>query len=157
MTIFHILNSNTVLNDKLHKDLIFAMKGKQEFELSVLRMLIASLKNREIEKKTAGEAPTLTDQDVLDVLTREAKKRREAAVLYNKGGRRDLEEKELKEVEIVQKYLPAQLSAEEIESVVRKVIGGGAKDFATAMKAAMVELKGRADGKAVGDAVKKLL
>ncbi|MDP1688811.1 MAG: GatB/YqeY domain-containing protein [bacterium] len=146
-----------MLHQQLHKDLISALKEKREFELSVLRMLSAALKNKEIEKRTSGEVSMLTEQDVIDVLTREAKKRREAAALFITGSRVDLADKERREVEIIQKYLPAQLSAEEIETVVKKVIEGGAKDFASAMRAAMAELKGKADGKAVGDAVKKLL
>ncbi len=146
-----------MLYEKLHTDLISALKGKREFELSVLRMLTASLKNREIEKKSSGQAPTLTDEDVLDIFLREAKKRREAAIIFLNGGRKDLEEKELKEVEIIQRYLPAQISAEEIEKVVKKVIDSGIKDFGSAMREAMKELKGKADGKAVGESVKKLL
>lgn len=147
----------SVLHEKLHEDLRAALKGRREFELSVLRMLSAALKNREIEKKSSGQSPTLTDEDVLSVLSREAKKRREAAVLYGKGGRPELEEKEFKEAELIQKYLPAQMSAEEIEAVIKNVIKGGAKDFGSAMKEAMKELKGKADGKAVGEAIKKLL
>ena len=146
-----------MLYEQLQKDLLAALKEKREFELSVLRMLSAALKNKEIEKRSSGQAPTLTEQDVIDVLTREAKKRREAAALFTTGNRAELAEKELKEVEIIQKYLPAQLSVEEIESVVKKAIEEGATDFASAMKATMVELKGKADGKIVGEAVKKLL
>ena len=146
-----------MLHEKLIGDLKAALKERHEFELGVLRMLSAALHNREIEKRTSGQAPTLTDQDVLEVLTREAKKRREAAALYAKGGRPELEAKELKEVEIIQKYLPAQISPEEIEAVVKKVIAAGANDFGSAMQEAMKELKGKADGKAVGEAVKKLL
>lgn len=146
-----------MLYQQLHKDLIAALKEKRGFELSVLRMLSAALKNKEIEKRTSSGSPMLTEQDVIDALTREAKKRREAAALFNTGNRAELAEKELKEVEIIQKYLPALLSAEEVESVVKEVVEGGAKDFASAMKTAMAQLKGKADGKAVGDAVKKLL
>lgn len=146
-----------MLYEKIHEDLKAAIKSRSEFDLGVLRMLSAALHNREIEKRTSGQSPTLTEQDVLDVLTREAKKRKDAAALYLQGGRKELEEKELKEVTIIQKYLPAQVSAEEIEAVVKRVIASGAKDFGSAMREAMKEMRGRADGKAVGEAVKKLL
>lgn len=146
-----------MLYEKLHEDLKNALKDRREFELSTLRMLSAALHNREIEKKSSGQAPTLTDDDVLFVLGKEAKKRREAAEIYGKGGRQELKDKEIKEAELIEKYLPAKMSAKEIEAVVKKVIDAGAKDFGFVMREAMKELRSKADGRVVGEAVKKLL
>ena len=152
-----------MLFDQLQSDLRTALKEKRSFELGVLRMLIAALKNREIEKRGTGQSPTLTDEDVLSVLAKEVKKRREAAAVYATGLRRELQEKEIKEAKFIEKYLPTQMSEAEIEAVVKKVIdalpaqAGGATDFGTAMKQSMAELKNKADGKKVGEMVKKLL
>ncbi len=153
-----------MLCQKIQNDLKSAMKEKREFDLGVLRMLSASLKNREIEKRSSGQAPVLTDEDALQILSKEAKKRRDAANLYETGGREELRAREIKEAEFIEKYLPAKLSQEEIELTVKKVIDHeksqgdlAAGDFGSIMKKAMSELKGQADGKAVGEIVKKLL
>lgn len=146
-----------MLFQKIQDDLKTALKEKREFELGVLRMLASALKNREIEKRSSGQAPILTDDDVLGVLSREVKKRKEAAALYAKGGRSELEAKELREAEFIERYLPAQMDVQEIEDVVRRVINSGANDFASVMREAMKELRGRAEGKIVGDVVKKIL
>ena len=153
-----------MLHEKLQADLKAALKGGQSFELGVLRMLTAALHNREIEKRSSGQAPTLTDEDVLQILGREAKKRREAAMVYESGGRMELKTQEEKEAAFIETYLPAQMSAEEIEATVKKVVDHEksqgdlvASDFGKVMKIVTAELKGKADGKTVGEIVKKLL
>jgi len=162
----------TMLHQKITDNLKTAMKAGQEFEISVLRMLLSALHNKEIEKKGKGQEPILTDEEVIEVLTREAKKRREAAELYAKGNRNDLAEKETKELEIIKKYLPEELSEEEIEKIVklaiervvvkdpegpRRDVGAYGASFGKVMAEAMKELKGRADASAVSEIVKRNL
>lgn len=149
------------LHQKISDNLKTAMKAGQEFEVSVFRFLLASLHNKEIEKKGKGLEPALSDDEVIEVLNREAKKRKEAAELYAKGNRNDLAEKETKELEIIKKYLPEQLGEEEIEKIVKAAIEKtGAKevrDFGKVMAEAMKELKGKADASVVSEIIKKRL
>ncbi len=162
-----------MLHQQLTDDLKTAMKSGNAFELGVLRMLSAALHNKEIEKRGKGLETVLSDGEVVEILTREAKKRKEAAELYSKGNRNDLAEKELKEVEFIKKYLPEQLSEAEIEKVVKAAIEKtGAKEvkdpegkpsasygarFGKVMAEAMKNLKGKADASAVSEIVKRKL
>lgn len=143
---------------RINKDLIAAMKGRQEFELSVLRMLVSSLKNKKI---ALGNKEELNDEQVLEVVKSEVKKRKDSAEEYKRGGREDLADKELAEIEIIGKYMPEQMSDEEVEAAVGDLIDSlgdvSAKDFGVIMGQAMAKLKGKADGSAVSAAVKKIL
>lgn len=150
------------LIQKLRDDLKTAMKTDDAFSLGVLRMVIAALNNKSIEKRGKGLNAELTDEEARTLLAQEAKRRVEAAVVYETGGRKDMAEQEQKEASCIQKYLPAQLSREEIALVVEKIIhaarqGGADVSFATIIKEAMKELKGRADGARVGEIIKKKL
>lgn len=135
------------------------MKAGNTFELGVLRMVSAALHNKEIEKKGKGLEPALSDDEVIEVLSREAKKRKEAIEAYIKGNRDDLAQKETKELEIIKKYLPEQLGEEEIEKIVKAAIektgAKEVKDFGKVMAEAMKELKGKADASVVSEIVKK--
>ncbi len=150
-----------MLHSKITDDLKIAMKSGNNFEVGVLRMTIAALHNKEIEKKGKGLEAVLSDDEVIEVLTREAKKRKEAAELYVKGNRNDLAEKETKELEIIKKYLPEQMNQEEIEKIVKAaIISTGAKEikeFGKVMAEAMKDLKGRADASLVSEIVKSKL
>ena len=150
-----------MLHQKISDNLKETMKAGQEFEVGVLRMLLSALHNKEIEKKGRGLEPALLDDEAIEVLSREAKKRKEAVEIYQKAGRRDLAEKEARELEIVKKYLPEQLSGEKIKKIaaaaVEKTGAKDIKDFGKAMGEAMKELKGRAEASTVSEAVKKLL
>ena len=150
-----------MLHQKIAEDLKTAMKSGQEFETGVLRMLSAVFHNKAIEKKGKGQEPVLSDDEAIEILAKEAKKRKEAAGIYQKGGRNDLAEKEIKEAEIIKKYLPEQLSGREIEKIVEAAIektgARDIKDFGKAMAEAMKELRGRADASAVSEAVKNKL
>jgi uncharacterized protein YqeY len=145
-----------MLEEKIKADLTQAMKQRAEFTLGLLRMVIAALGNRSIEKRGVTGSAALTEADVLEVLAKEAKKRREAAVLFKQGKRADLEEKELREAALIETYLPKQLSAAEIEAELNTMIGGEKKDFASLMKEASPKFKGRADGRLVAEIVKRL-
>jgi len=160
-----------MLHQKIIEDLKTAMKAGQDFEVGTLRMLLSSLHNKEIEKKGKGLETALSDDETIEVLTREAKKRKEAAELYVKGNRNDLAQKETKELEFMRKYLPAQMSQEEIEKIVQAAIEKtGAKkieDFGKIMAEAMKDLsakggsasggKGKADASYVGEIIKNKL
>lgn len=157
-----------MLNQKIFEDLKEAMKASKEFETGLLRMLLSSLHNKEIEKKGKGGEPVLSDEEVIEVLSKEAKKRKEAAEMFNNAGRGELAEKEIKELELIKKYLPEQISSEEIEKVVKAVIERTVKDpegkqvpygarFGKVMAEAMKDLKGKADASSVSEAIKKFL
>lgn len=152
----------SMLRQKLQDDVRAVMKAGDVFSLGVLRMVLAALNNKAIEKRGKGLDEELTDEEVLVVLGQEAKRRSEAAAVYEKGGRADVAERERKEAACIQKYLPAQLRGEEIVSVVEKIIHaarqiGGDASFASIMKETMKEVKGKADGKRVGDIIKEKL
>lgn len=145
-----------MLKDNIEKDLIDAMKSKDENTLLVLRMLKSSLKNKEIEKKTE-----LADEDVVGVIQSQIKSRRDSIDMYEKGGRAELAEKEQKEIDILAKYLPEQMSEEDVRAVVQKTISttGASQmsDMGKVMGVAMSELKGKADGSMISKIVKEEL
>lgn len=149
------------LAEKIKADLNAALKSGDRFSVGVLRMALSAVHNQELEKRRISGSAELGDPEIVDLLLKEVKKRREAAELFRKGGRGDLAEKEEKETEVLKKYLPAQLSEEEAAAAVEKIIAGlGAvseKDFGKVMGAAVKELKGKADSSVIGKAVKAKL
>jgi uncharacterized protein YqeY len=142
--------------DDLNSALKEAMKSRDEVRVSTIRMMKASLKNKEIEKM--GD---LTGEDVLQVLSTLAKQRRESIEQFSGAGRMELAEKESKELEIIKSYLPKQLSPEELDELIRSAISeSGAKspnDMGKLMKVLMPKVKGAADGKVVNQRVRELL
>ena len=104
-----------MLLEKIKNDLKEALKGGNQTKISTLRMVLSSLHNKEIEKKGKGQEPKLTEEETIEVLMNEAKKRKESNEAYLKGNRNDLADKEKKELEIITVYLPKQLSEEEIK------------------------------------------
>ncbi|MDP3953758.1 MAG: GatB/YqeY domain-containing protein [bacterium] len=142
------------LLDKLQNDLRAALKSGDSEVVGTIRMLQAAVQNEHIAK---GKDKELTQEDVLTVLRKEAKKRREAADLYAKADRMDLAEKEEKELSLIKAYLPAELSGEEIEALVQEAVVGGEKNFGKVMGAVMGKVSGRAESARVTEAVKKAL
>jgi uncharacterized protein YqeY len=143
--------------ERIQSDLTAAMKEKDELRLSVLRMVKSALKNKEIEK-----VRPLDDMESLQVLQTLVKQRHESAEQFTKGGRKDLAEKELKEVKIIQNYLPAAPSDAEIHQAVEAAIAeAGAdslKQMGAVIKAARARLEGQnVDGKALSDVVRARL
>ena len=142
--------------DDLNAVLKEALKSRDDLKVSVIRMVKASLKNKEIEKMSS-----LTDDEILSVLSTLAKQRRESIDLFSAAGRTDLADKETKELEIIQSYLPKQLSPEELNNIIRSAISeSGASslnDLGAVMKVLMPRVKGVADGKLVNQRVKELL
>jgi uncharacterized protein YqeY len=146
-----------MLKEKINNDLKEAMRAKDKLTLSVLRMLNTAVKNKEIAARK-GEDVFLTDEQVGEVIASEVKKRKDAIMEYEKGGRVDLADKEKKEIAILEKYLPEQASDEEIEKIAREVVSSdGIGNFGKIMGQAMAKLKGRADGGRVGEVVKRVL
>jgi len=147
------------MRDKINNDLKSALKEGKDLEVQVLRMLMASLQNRMIEKRGKGESEELSNEEVVEILQRELKKRREAADLYRQGNRAELAEVEEKEAVIIQKYLPEQMSEEEIGAKVDEILRSAQDDlsFGEVIKQVMAELKGKADGKKVAEIIKKRL
>ena len=146
---------------KINEDLVTSMKSKEEgsgLRTSTLRMMKSSIKNAEIAKRGKGE---LTEEDILGVLSTMVKQRKESVEQYQKANRNDLAEKENKEIEIIQKYLPEQLSSEEVDEIIRSTIQeagiAGTKDMGRLMKELMPKVKGKADGKLVSQRVKEIL
>ncbi len=146
-----------MIYEKINSELKEALKAKDEKKSGVLRMIISALRNKEIEKKGAGKDPVLTEDEVLDLVKKEAKKRKEAIALYEQGDRADLADIEKAELVIIGSYLPAELSREEIEKVVLDIKNGGVTEFNVLIKEAMARLKGQADGKLVAEVVKSAL
>lgn len=148
-----------MLKKKLEDDARQALKSGQTLKVSVLRMTLAAIANREIEllKKEIG----LSDEEVIGVLNRELKKRKDASKEFIRGGRSELAKKEDFEAEIIQTYLPAELSDSELERIVdesvREVAAKGPADFGLVMRGAMAVLKGKASGERVSGAVKRAL
>jgi hypothetical protein len=162
------------LKEKLQQDLDGALKQRQTATLSTLRVLLASIQNKEKEKrykiskretnlgeKELEEKSALSDEEIVDVIVSELKKRKESILAYEQGKREDLAKKEKAEAEILQKYLPEQLSEEELRKIVKEAIEkSGAKeqkDIGKIMTEVMPKVKGKADGSQVSKIVKELL
>lgn len=148
-----------------------ALRNHEGDLVSALRMLLAAIQNREIEKRTRlskkggmenlEKESQLTDEETLEVIRQEAKKRRDAIEGYEKGGRYNAAEREQRELVILQSYLPQEISDEELEKIVGEVIAAlnasTQKDFGRVMGEVIKRVKGQASGERVSNAVKKTL
>lgn len=151
---------------KVEQDLKKALKARDEFLVSTLKFLLAQIRNREIELRAAKKK--LTDQVVVGIIRQEIKKRIQAAGFYRQGKRGDLADKEESESRVLSKYLPQQISTEELGKIVQETVAqigakglvkgrAGPADFGKVMGAVMARIKGRADGSQVAAIVKKAL
>ncbi len=147
------------LREKINEDIKQAMLKKETLRLETLRMIKAKLLEKEVEKRVTPEG--MTDEDEMQVLLSSAKMRKESIEEFDKAGRKELADKERSELEIIQEYLPKQMTVDEITKLVNDLAAKlgvqGQKDFGKLMGAAMKELKGKADGKLVQDVVKARL
>jgi len=147
------------LREKISSDLKESLREKKAEELSTLRLLQSAIRNKEIEKKKREEG--LSDEEVIEVIASEIKKRKEAIELYEKGGRQDLANKEKAELEVLERYMPEQMDEEEILREARKVIeevgAVGPKDMGKVMGALMTKVKGKAEGAVVNRIVREEL
>lgn len=170
-----------MLQEKINQEIKKAMQEKSELLLLVLRGINASIKNKEIEKRTKlcktpvftgasvdkekldklDKESKLTEEEIIDVISFEAKKRRDAIIEFKKGNRPDLVEKEEKELEILKIYLPEQMGEDKViteaEKVIKEVGAVGPKDTGKVMAALMPKLKGKAEGGIVSKVVGELL
>ena len=143
------------LKEQISEDIKNALKAGDSFTAGVLRMVVAALQNKSIEKRGKGEEEELTQEEILEILAREAKKRKEAIELYKQGDRQELADNEEKELAIIEKYLPQQMSKEEVVEIVLAIIEKNKpENFGEAMKLVMAELKGKPDGKMVAEVIK---
>ena len=146
------------LKQQLHDDLTTALKARDEVRTATLRMALAAITNEEVAGKQARE---LTDDDVVTVLTREAKKRREAAEAFDQGGRVELADRERAEGVVLAEYLPAQLTDEELATLVTAAIAESgadtAKGMGQVMKVVNPKVAGRAEGGRIAAEVRRQL
>ena len=140
------------LLERVQSALTASRKAQSKDRTLVLGTVLANLKNREIELKR-----TLTDEDVVDVLRRAVKTRRESIEQYDKAGRHDLSAVEQAEIKVLEEYLPADVDPEEIRVAVRAAIAGGAADIGKVMGQVMPSFRGRADGKVINQIVREEL
>ncbi len=149
------------LRERINSDIKTAMRGAQEdqnekMRLSTLRLLLSEIKNAEIDKKKE-----LDDDEIIDVISKQIKRRKESIKSFLKGDREEMAKKETQEMEILSVYMPAQLSKDEIAASIEKIIGDlkakGPVNMGLVMKEIMAKLKGKADGKLVSEIVSKAL
>ena len=144
------------LQEQISAALKDAMRARDEVKMATLRLVLTAIKNREKEARSL-----LEDQEVISVITSQIKQRRDSIEQYQKAGREDLAQTEEKELQILQGYMPEQVSEEEISSTLDKIIAEvGAvsmKDMGKVMKAAMAKLAGKAEGGAINAMVKEKL
>lgn len=145
-----------MLKEKLLNDLKDAMKEKDDVKKNTVQMVRAAI--LQIEKDKGIE---VSDEQIIDIIAKESKKRKDAAIDFEKSGREDLIAQNTKELEILSTYLPKQLSKEEIKEIVSKVIekvgATSMKDMGAVMKEAKTEIGAAADGKTINEVVKELL
>ena len=144
------------LKEQLANDLKDAIRQRDESRKIAIRMTIAAIKNAEIERRAA-----LSEADVLTIVSKEAKQRRESIAEFEKADRSDLVEKEQAELKVLQSYLPAQVSRDEIAEAAREVIAevgaGGPSDKGKVMPVLISRLAGRAEGREINEVVTELL
>ena len=138
------------LKEKLSSDMKEALRSKDSLRLNTIRSVISAIKNQEIDSRKEVQ-----EEDVLSLMTREVKKRKEASALFKQGGRTDLMEKEDQELAILQAYLPEQVSTDVLRQRIQEVIAEtgaeGMKDFGKIMKVLVPEFKGKADNAMIKD------
>jgi len=132
------------------------MKSKDSVKLGTVRGVISAVKNQEIDLKKE-----LSEEEILTIVSREVKKRKEAAVLYEKGNRPELKDKEIQEMKILQTYLPEQVSEKDLRHRIQEVIAEtgaeGMKDFGKIMKTLVPEFKGKADNSLIKELANEYL
>lgn len=146
------------LKEQLRADMVASLKSKDELRLSTLRMALSAITNEEVAGKTARE---LSDDEVLKVLAREAKKRREAAEAFDGAGRKELADRERAEGEVLDAYLPAQIDEAELVAIVTAAIASsgasGPQAMGQVMKVVQPQVAGRAEGGRIAAEVRRQL
>jgi uncharacterized protein len=141
----------------INKDLKAAMKSGDTVKLNTIRSIRAQI----IELSKRGTGTSITPEEEITILLAAAKKRKEAIEIYEKAGRNDLADQEKRELDIISTYLPKQMNREEVEVIIKNIIGNigatSSKDFSKVMPLAMKELKGKIEGKVIQEVVKQQL
>ncbi|MEY4202979.1 MAG: hypothetical protein RL013_682 [Bacteroidota bacterium] len=154
LTINHV---KMTLEEKIAKDLVAAMKAKDEVALRGIR----AIKSAILLLKTDGSGQAIDEAKEVQLLQKLVKTRQESFDIYTKNGREDLAVREKEEIDVIKKYLPAMLEGAELEEVLRQIVeetgATSAKDMGKVMGAANKQLAGKADGRAISEIVKKLL
>ncbi|MEA1884697.1 MAG: GatB/YqeY domain-containing protein [Thermotogota bacterium] len=144
-----------MLKDEIFEDLKKAMKAREEVRVRTLRMVVAAIKNKLVDKKDLG------DEDVIEILTKEAKLRKDSIEEYTKANREDLAQSEREELEIIKEYLPEKMGEDELRTIVLDAIEeqnvNSPSGLGLIMKTVMPKAKGRADGKQVNKMVRDIL
>jgi hypothetical protein len=155
------MSDTSSLLDRLNDDLKQAMRDKDKVRLRTLRSLRAALQNKEIDQREEGKETVLSEQDQLAVLRKQVNQRKDSIEQYEEAGRDDLVQKEQEELEVLDEYMPDQLSDDELEEILNEIIDDvGAEsmaDMGPVMGQAMNRLRGRVDGGRVQETVKALL
>ncbi len=151
----------TTMKERLQADLTDAIRARDELTSGTIRMALAAIMNEEVAGKVARK---LSDDETLTVLTREGKKRRESIEAFTAANRMDLADREAAELQVLEKYLPAQLSQEELSALIEAVVAeaqasgaAGMKAMGSVMKVLQPKVNGRADGAVVAAAVRAAL
>ena len=141
---------------RINEEMVAAAKARDKIKLSAIRMLKTALHNKEID----SPGP-LNETEIMQVLSSLVKQRKDSIEQFAKGGRQDLVDKEETEVKVLQSFMPAQMTDEEVEALIKKAIAdvgaASVKDMGKVMKVIMPQITGKADGKAAGEKVKALL
>lgn len=147
----------TQLEERIQKDLVLAMKNRQENALAALRSIKTAIQN----EKTNGTYHELTDADIVGLIQKLIKQRKESIDIYSQAGRDELADKERKEMSVLMEYVPKQLTEEEVEVRVKEIIAetgaSSMKDMGKVMGLATQRMKGLAEGKTISQIVKNLL
>ena len=150
-----------MLRQRLREELNLAMKARDQHKLSTLRLILAALKDRDIAARSNGQTDGVSDDDILQLLTKMVGQRRESIRLYEQGGRIDLAGREAEEITIIETFLPRQLDDDEVEAAVTEVIADvdakGLKDMGPTMGALKERYAGRMDFAKAGKLVKQRL
>ena len=145
------------LEERINEDIKAAMLAKEAGRLAALRAVKAAI----LLEKTSGTAHDVTDADVVKIMQKLAKQRKESAAIYSDAGRQELADNEISEAAVIEEYLPKQLSPEELDAELRKIIAetgaASAADMGKVMGIATKKLAGLADGRQISEAVRKLL
>jgi uncharacterized protein YqeY len=152
-------NTPSAIEERLRADLTQAQRNRDQQKIDTLRIALGAFHNEEVARTDAAHKQhrvSLTEADRLALLEKQIKQRQEAAQLYRKGNRPELAEKEEREAAILQAYLPARMTDDELRALIAQLISQHGKDFRAIMPLASRETKGRADGKRVSELVREL-
>lgn len=146
-----------MLLDQIKKDMETSLREGNSLRLSTMRMILSSVRYAGINKYGAQGETSTTDEDVLEVIKKQAKERRESIMAYEKAGRNDLVKQEQDELAILSEFLPKELSDDELEQIIRPIVASGEQNMGLLMKQAMQAVQGKANGNRVSVKVQELL